>query len=429
MYLVMGLGASSKAIITKFKELKKEFIVLVKKEECKEASEYHDNVLCYEMIKYIDLKRIKYVIKSPGIPYYNQYVKYFKNNHIKVINEIELVYLLTNKIAKYIGVSGSVGKSSTVSLLYHLIKAKTDNVILAGNIGIPLINYIDKINENTIIILEVSSFQLDDFNKMRFNISLLLNIYDNHLDFYKRKELYYLSKFKLTNNQTRNNYFLVNLDNNITKKYLLNHCFKSTLIDYKSGFELINNYLYYYKRNLLRLDDYSLIGNHNLDNLKAVITILNLLNIDLDVKALRRFESLKYHLQETKIKELLIVNDSKSTSTSSLKAAIETYKHRRIILLFGGYNKNLDFSFLTDYSFKYSICFGKLSKEIDKKVNYDIKFDTLKEATNFAFKIASRDDVVLFSPGCASFDEFDGYLSRGKAFDTYIREYYNEEIK
>ena len=97
---------------------------------------------------------------------------------------------------------------------YHLIKAKTDNVILADNIGIPLINYIDKINENTIIILEVSSFQLDDFNKMKFDISLLLNIYDNHLDFYKRKKLYYLSKFKLTNNQTRNNYFLVNLDNN-----------------------------------------------------------------------------------------------------------------------------------------------------------------------------------------------------------------------
>lgn len=426
MYIVMGLGISSKAVINKLKELKKEFILLVDSSEVSDAINYSDNVISYKMLKYLNLKRIKYVIKSPGIPYYNQYVKFLKSNHIKVINEIELTYLLTNKIGYYIGVSGSVGKSTTVSLLYHLIKAKKDNVILAGNIGKPLITYLDKIKKDTIIILEISSFQLDDFDKMKLNLAVLLNIYDNHLDVYKRKELYYLSKFKLTNNQNKNNYFLINLDNEVTKKYILNHCFKSTLIDYKSGFNVIGKSLYYYKVKLLNLEDYPLVGNHNLDNLKAIITILTLLDIDLDIKSLRKFENLKYHLEETKIRDILIVNDSKSTSTSSLKSAIETYKNRNIILLFGGYNKNLDFTFLSNYKFKYSICFGDLSKTINKESAYDIKFDTLKEATNFAFKIAHDNDVILFSPGCASFDEFDGYLSRGKAFEGYIKEYYHE---
>ena len=85
-----------------------------------------------------------------------------------------------------------------------------------------------------------------------------------------------------------------------------------------------------------------------------------------------------------------------------------------------------NFDFLNKYQFKYSICFGKLASEVNKETGYDIKLNTLKEASNFAFKIAKKGDVVLFSPGCASFDEFDGYLTRGKAFDEYVKEYYNE---
>ena len=176
MYIIMGLGISSKAVINQLNRLKKEYIILVnEKELIKYVSEYK-NMVSYEFIKFLDLSKVKYVVKSPGIPYYNQYVKYFKSKHIPVINEIELTYILTKKIGKYIAVSGSVGKSSVLTLLYKLIKQKYDNVILAGNIGDPLINYLDVINKDTIVILEVSSFHLDDFSSIKFNISLLLNI-------------------------------------------------------------------------------------------------------------------------------------------------------------------------------------------------------------------------------------------------------------
>lgn len=426
MYIIMGMGVSSKAVVKQLNRLNKEYIILVSNNELVKYKNEYKNIVSYEFVKYLDLTKVKYVVKSPGIPYYNQYVKFFKSKHIPVINEIELTYILTRKVGKYIGVSGSVGKSSVVSLLYELVKQRSDNVILAGNIGDPLINYIDRINKDTIIILEVSSFQLDDFLSMKFHISLLLNIHDNHLDVYRRKQDYYKSKLKLTNNQNSNDYFLVNLDDEITKKYLTNHCFKSKLIDYKTGFSIRNNYLYYYRVKILNLKNYKLLGEHNLDNLKSIIAIMAILKMDIDENIIAKFHPLKYHLSPTYINKLTVINDSKSTSASSLKAAIETYKDKRLILLFGGYNKNLDFHFLNKYRFKYAICFGKLSKEIKNSVKYDIRFDTLKEASNFAFKIANGEDVVLFSPGCASFDEFDDYIKRGEAFDNYIREYFYE---
>ena len=147
MYLLLGIGISNIAVINKFKELNIDFIVACKEEECKQAGEYSENVISYKMIKYINLDKIKFVIKSPGIPYHDKYLLYLKNKRIRIINEIELTYLLTSKKGIYIGVSGSVGKSSVVTLLYTQIRAITDNVILAGNIGDPLINYLDKIKD------------------------------------------------------------------------------------------------------------------------------------------------------------------------------------------------------------------------------------------------------------------------------------------
>ena len=426
MYIILGIGVSNKAVIDKLQELKKEFIVACKEEEISEAISYSFNVITYDKLKYLDLDKIKYAIKSPGIPYYNKHIRYLKSKHVKVINEIELTYILTNKKGKYIGVSGSVVKVSVVSLLFELVKAKTSNVILAGNIGIPLISYLNEINEETIIILEVSSFQLDDFVRIKLNIALLLNIYDNHLDFYKKRQKYYQSKFRLTNNQSNKDYFIVNLNDKITRKELLSHSYNSRLIDYKNGFTSKHNCLYYYGVKMLNLCDYRLKGEHNLDNLKAIITILKILKISLDSKVIQKFEPLKYHLEEKNYSNFKMINDSKSTSTSSLKSAIETYKNNSIILLFGGYNKNLDFSFLKKYTFKKIICFGKLSYTIGNTLYVDKCFSKLKQACEYALNIASQNDLILFSPGCASFDEFENYIERGEKFNEYIERCLNE---
>lgn len=424
MYLILGLGISSIAVINKLKELNKKMIIVVNKEEIDRTRKYDELVVDYDNLRYLNLDKIKYCIKSPGIPYYHKSVIYLRKNNIKVINEIELAYILANKKGKYIGVTGSVGKSSVVSLLYELIKAKHDNVILAGNIGVPLISKIDEINNDTIIILEVSSFQIDDFISMKFHIALLLNIYDNHLDFYKSNKKYYLSKFKITNNQSKKDYFITRFDNDIINECIDLDKINSTLIDYKSDYSIYYNNLYYKSQRLFDISSYKLEGKHNFDNLLACISVLNILNINVSEEVINNFHTLKYHLDKKIINNITFINDSKSTCTSSLKGAIDTYKSKNLILLFGGYNKNLDFEFLNNYSFKRIICFGKLASELDENVNVDSKFESLKLALDYTLMIARPNDIVLFSPGCASFDEFKNYISRGEFFDNYLRNYY-----
>ena len=178
---------------------------------------------------------------------------------------------------------------------------------MAGNIGDPLINYLDIINKDTIIILELSSFHLDDFVDMKLDIALLTNICNNHLDFYKTKQRYYLSKFKLTNNQNKSDYFIVNLNDRITKKYINHKPYNSKLIDYQLGFKINDNILYYYNKKVVNLNYYSLIGEHNLDNLKCVIVILSLLKIDLDINSLKNFKTLRYHLEELLINDNIVI--------------------------------------------------------------------------------------------------------------------------
>jgi UDP-N-acetylmuramoylalanine--D-glutamate ligase len=426
VYLILGVGISNIAVIKKLSELNKKMVVACNESEIVKVSEYCKSIILYEDIKYLNLSRIKYVIKSPGIPYHNKYVIYLKRNGKTILNEIELTYLLSKRKGKYIGVTGSVGKSSVVSLLYSLIKCNNDNVILAGNIGVPLITYLDQINKDTIIILEVSSFQLDDFNNMRFNIALLLNIYDNHLDVYKNKTRYYLSKLSIGKNQLPKDYFITNLNNTLINKYIDKEKINAHIIDYNNEYYVWNNDLYYKKERVLSLDNYCLKGKGNLENLEAVITILNILKVNLDIKELRRFKPLKYHLEEMTFNNITFINDSKSTSTSSLKLALDTYLSKNLILVFGGHNKNLDFEFLNDYTLKKSICFGTLSSEIKNKVIIDASFNNLKTALDYIFCIAKSGDIILFSPGCASFDEFDNYMQRGEFFNNYIKEHYGK---
>jgi UDP-N-acetylmuramoylalanine--D-glutamate ligase len=200
----------------------------------------------------------------------------------------------------------------------------------------------------------------------------------------------------------------------------------SNLIDYKKGYYKFANSLYYRGNKVVNLSDYNLKGKHNEDNLKSVLTILRILDIKLDISTLKKIEPLKYHLESYSINNMTFINDSKSTSSSSLKSAIESYKDKNIVLLFGGYNKNLKFDFINNYTFKRCICFGKLANEIDLN-NIDSKFASLKLALDYLFLILKENDIVLFSPGCASFDEFNSYGQRGEFFDNYIREYYDNK--
>jgi len=408
-YLILGAGKTSLECIKTLIIRKKKITICLNKNEEYKIKEYIsliEEVIYFENFYEIDFKKYDYIIRSPGLSILNPYIKYLKDNNIKMINEVELAYLLSNKKGYYIGITGSNGKTTTVSLLYECIKKQTNNVLLAGNIGTPLISLIDKINNYTIIIIEMSSFQLEDMHELKFDIACILNMSVNHLDSVTSLDYYYTSKFNIINLQTCNDYLIINKEDENINNYLNNFIIKSKIIDYK--------------KTSFNISNLKLKGEHNISNIKAVITILNILGFNIDNYLIKNFDNLDYHLQELKLnKNYLVVNDSKSTTVESLKSAINTYKDKNIILIFGGKNKGGDFSFLNEIKLKKKICFGKLSNEIID-LNIDYKNYNLDECVKYALNNISDNEVILFSCGCSSFDLFNNYKERGEYFNKLI---------
>ena len=222
-YLLLGAGTPSLECLKTLIKLKKKVSMCLNKDELSKIKEYYgliENVFLFEKFFKIDFSLYNYIIRSPGLSSLNPYIKYLKENNIKMINEMELAYLLSNKKGYYIGITGSNGKTTTVSLLYECIKKQTNNVILAGNIGTPLISMLDKINNYSIIILEMSSFQLEDMHELKLDISCILNLSINHLDSVPSLDYYYLSTFNIINLQTSDNYLIINNEDKNIQTYL-----------------------------------------------------------------------------------------------------------------------------------------------------------------------------------------------------------------
>ena len=322
-YLLLGAGITTLECLKTLVSLKKKVSICINKNELNKIKEYYgviNEVIYFDDFYTIDFYQYDYIVRSPGLSILCPYIKHLKEKNIKLINEMELAYILSNKKGYYIGITGSNGKTTTVTLLYECIKKQTNNVILAGNIGTPLISLLNKINNYTIIILEMSSFQLEDMHELKFDISCILNLSVNHLDCLPSLEYYYNSKFNIINLQTEKDYFITNMkDTYITEKINLLEL-TSKIIDYN--------------KIELKTENLKLKGEHNKDNIKVVIAILKILGFEVDLFTIKNFSPLKYHLEEKRVNDYLIVNDSKSTSVESLKKAIETYNNNNIIFLF-----------------------------------------------------------------------------------------------
>ena len=405
-YLILGAGKTAIECLKALVKLKKKVSVCLNKDELYKIKDYYiiiDKVILFDDFYTIDFSTFNYIVRSPGLSILNPYIKYLKDNNIKMINEMELAYILSNKKGYYIGITGSNGKTTTVSLLYECIKKQTNNVLFAGNIGTPLISLLDKINNYTIIILEMSNFQLEDMSDLKLDISCILNLSVNHLDAVIDLEYYYRSKFNIINLQTEKDYLVTDSEDREISKRINN--VKPKIKDFS--------------KTKLSSCSFNLKGEHNRKNIQAVVTILNILGFDIDYLTIKNFKPLDYHLQEYYFNDVLIVNDSKSTSVEALKSAIETYNDKDIILIFGGKNKGGDFSFLEDYNLKKKICFGKLSDEIEN-IYVDYKSYNLENGVKYALNNSIKNDVILFSCGCSSFDLFNNYKERGEYFDKLI---------
>lgn len=373
-----------------------------------------------------------YVIKNPGIKYDNPVVVKAKDLGIKVINEVEMAYSFLDKSVNIIGVTGSNGKTTTTTLISEFMKNSFDNVYLGGNIGIPLSNFVRDIKPNSYLVLEISDHQLCDMYNFKTNVSVLTNITPTHLDFHKSYEVYQMTKKKIFNNHTSDDLAVINKDDEVSMK--ITDDIKSTKVYYGHDKTNLAYYdeegIYYDGKLVIKLDDIILKGKHNYQNIMGAIIAVKKYGVTDEViqKVLKEFKGVEHRLEYVDtINGVTYYNDSKATNCVSTITALNSFNQPTILLL-GGYDRGHSFHDLDDSmkNVKCVVCFGETKNRIEEFCN-DLnircyKNDTLKEAMNVVKDICTPGDVVLLSPACASWDQYDKFEDRGDEFKNLVRE-------
>lgn len=382
------------------------------------------------------------VIKSPGIPTNAPIIKLIEQHNIPIISEIEFASQHTD--ATLIAVTGSNGKTTTTALIYHILQAAQYHANIAGNIG-KSFAYQVATEKPHYYALEVSSFQLDDIQEFKPNISLLLNITPDHLDRYQYDlNLYAKAKFNITKNQTPKDFFIFNADCPTTTNYL-NHnpkpkatlhpfSLNAPFFEQKGSYLIDNQICIFTDTDTIRIPtaDISLKGKHNLYNCIAAATAAHLLGISANIiqKALHTFKSLEHRLETVAtINNIEFINDSKATNTDSTFYALDAMQ-KPTIWIAGGIDKGNNYNDilpLVSQKVKAIICLGTDNQKIISAFAPlqipIIETNTAQNCVNECLKIAKSGDVVLLSPACASFDLFKNYEDRGKQFKNAVLTY------
>ena len=376
------------------------------------------------------------MVKNPGIKYDHPTVVKAKELGIDVINEVELAYGYMNEDVNIIGVTGSNGKTTTVTLIYNIMKEAGLPVYLGGNIGTPLCNFVKDIKSNEYLVMEISDHQLCDMYNFKTNVSVLTNIYDVHTDFHDSHEKYVMTKKKIFNNHTSEDIAIINLDNkeavDATNEIASNKYYFSK--EGKQRVYLENAAIYYEGELVIECKDVKLKGVHNYENIMAVISAVKVYNVDNEsiCKVLKTFGGVEHRIEYvTTIDGVDYYNDSKATNCESTKIALKSFNQPTLLIL-GGLDRGHSFDDLTPCmeNVTYVACYGETKariKEYCDRIGVSCGvFDTLVNATNACYEKAVEGNVVLLSPACASWDQYKKFEDRGDEFKNTIKNFKGE---
>jgi UDP-N-acetylmuramoylalanine--D-glutamate ligase len=378
------------------------------------------------------------VVKSPGIPDKNERVKKIREKGIPVISEIELAYRYKGD-SKIIAITGSNGKSTTTSLIYHICKHAGLDAALVGNIGYSFAKQVAE-DPKPFYVAEISSFQLDDIKEFRPDIAVLLNITEDHLDRYDYKfENYIRSKFRIAMNQTSEDHFIYNIDDEVIIGYMEQNQIQSNQLPISMKKQVEKGaYIKDDEMNVqtgneqmsMSVYDFALKGKHNQYNTMAACVAGATMDIRKNKirEAVQTFESLEHRMEPVAtIRGVEFINDSKATNVNSTWFALESMTKPTVLIL-GGIDKGNDYSLIVDLvkeKVKAIVCLGidntKIHDAFDKDVQA-VDTDSAEEAVQAAFHLATVGDAVLLSPACASFDLFKNYEDRGTQFKNAVRD-------
>ena len=377
------------------------------------------------------------VMKSPGIPDSAAIVVKLKDKGVSVISEIEFASQFTN--ATIVGITGSNGQTTTATLTYEVLKNGELNVALGGNIGK---SFAEQVSEEkfTSYVLELSSFQLDGIETFKPHIAVLTNITPDHLDRYDHDfSKYITAKFRISMNQTADDYFIYDADDEVITSWLSEHPVPSQLLPFsakkelKQGAYIKNNEIIITidnKQFTMPITSLGLQGEHNTKNAMAASTVAKLLKIRKATirESMESFQGVEHRLEKVlKINNVMYINDSKATNVNATFYALDSMESPTVWIV-GGVDKGNDYSELlplVNEKVKAIICLGvdneKLTRQFGNIVDMMVETQSMQEAVKIAYKLAERGDSVLLSPACASFDLFTNYEDRGRQFKEAVR--------
>ncbi len=380
------------------------------------------------------------VIKSPGIPEKNDMVQALRAKNISIINELEFAARYTS--AYKICITGTNGKTTTTSLVFHLLQKAGLNVAVAGNIGVSMCRLVAKADYDYFVI-EVSSFQLDDMYEFRANMAVICNITPDHLDRYNYElQNYVQSKFRITQNQTKDDLLIYCADDELTienlsfiqgdaKRLAFSHEQLNSpgafIADEQMHININENQSNQFT---MYTSELTLRGRHNAYNSMAAAIIANALDIRKDVirEGLMDFQNVEHRLEYVAtVRGVDFINDSKATNVNSAWYALESMD-KPVVWVVGGVDKGNDYEMLKELvkaKVRIIVCLGvdntRIHEAFASDVDMIINTSTAQEAVHVAAKMSKSGETVLLSPACASFDLFKNYEDRGRQFKAAVR--------
>ncbi len=433
--LILGFGKEGQStykLIRKYLQNQQLYIADNKEDFQKDYKflEQDNNVTYISGNKYLDnLDEYDIIMKSPGISFVGIDTSKYIN---KIKSQLELLLEFFNIFT--IGVTGTKGKSTTSSLLYKILKEQNRKCMLLGNIGVPVFDYVSSMEDDIIVILEMSSHQLE-YMKLSTNIAILLNIYEEHLDHYESFEKYAEAKCNIYRYQKESDYFLYNADNEMLNKLIQTtngHTYKVSIEDRAgSDIYLRNDKVYFKDKEIYnRNEKRNLIGDYNLNNIMFVLGVSELLKLDINktIKSISEFKPLEHRLEFVgKYNDVLYYDNSIGTIPMATIEAVKSLKYVDTLII-GGMDRGINYQdfieYLNNSDIKNIICMPKTGHDIAKALKKERAYivEDLEEAVNVAKKVTEKGKICLLSPAAASYGFFKNFEEKGNLFKKLVKE-------
>ena len=390
---------------------------------------------------YLDhLEKFDLIIKSPG-------VRLKEKDRSKISSKItsQIGFILEDTDLFSIGITGSKGKSTTTSLLYHILKDQGYDAYLLGNIGLPPLDYIENMKKDSILVIEMAALQLE-FIKKSPHIGIILNLFEEHLDFFGTKENYYQAKLNMLEYQNTNDYGFYVFDNPTLKEYILKKSYPGKLTPvyfskplecpFEKAILCDEKFIYIKTGNKLEKvydcnKERTLLGRHNLENIMVCFGVADLFHLDNEkvISSITTFQTLEHRMEKVgTYDDIIYYNDAIATIPEATIHAINALGKVNT-LIFGGFDRGIDYNnfitYLNNCSVENFICMPDTGYKIGKELSKEKKVyfcENLKDAVTLSKKITKKNHICLLSPAASSYNQFKNFEEKGKLYKEYIRE-------